>query len=74
MKSLRDKYTKNLPDRVADRVRAYPQWSPAERRRMDEIVEEVLDHMRDGTGNAFIRRFVDTWVMKEPSIAAAMRS
>lgn len=36
-------------------VRQWPQWSRAERKRIDEIVEEILDHCRNGNGNQFIR-------------------
>lgn len=46
--------TLNLPDRIEQAVREWPNWSPAERRRMDEVVEEVLDHCRSGTGNRFV--------------------
>ncbi len=41
-------------ERVSRIVRQWPQWSPAERRRMDAVVDEVLDHVINGTGNRFI--------------------
>ncbi len=50
-----------LPERIEQAVREWPQWSPAEERHMDEIVEEVLEYCRSGNGNRFIaewcRRF-----------------
>lgn len=52
-----------LSERIADIVRAWPQWSRAERARMDEVIEEVLDHCRNGTGNRFIREFVNRVVV-----------
>jgi hypothetical protein len=45
------------PERIERIVRAWPQWSRAERARMEDVVAEVLDHARAGTGNAFIRRW-----------------
>jgi hypothetical protein len=44
-----------IQERAEQVIRDWPQWSPAERRRMDEIVTEVLDHCRNGGGNRFIR-------------------
>ena len=49
---------KNLPERIEERVRAWPRWSRAERRRMDEVVEEILEHCRSGKGNAFVASWV----------------
>ncbi len=49
-----------MPDyaeRVEAIILAWPQWSPAERRRMEEIVEEIMDHVRHGGGNAFVREW-----------------
>lgn len=40
-------------------VRIWPDWSRAERRRMNAIVEEVLEHCRSGNGNQFIRQWCD---------------
>jgi ribosomal protein S27AE len=45
----------NLPDRIARIVREWPDWSPAERRRMDDVTEDILHHCRTGEGNAFVR-------------------
>ncbi len=47
----------NLSDRIEQAVRNYPQWSNAERRRIDSIVDEVLEHVRNGSGNTFIREW-----------------
>jgi hypothetical protein len=52
------------PQRVERIVRQWPDWSPAERRRMDAIVAEVLDHCRSGNGNAFIREWCNRMLPK----------
>lgn len=44
-----------IEKRIERIVRAWPQWSPAEQKRMDAIVAEVLEHCRERTGNQFIR-------------------
>lgn len=44
-----------LTQRIEAAVRQWPHWSPAEQKRMSEIVEEVLHYCRDGAGNDFIR-------------------
>ena len=44
-----------LPERIEKIVREWPQWSRAERAKMPELVEEIMDHCRNGTGNGFIR-------------------
>lgn len=49
----------NLPEKIERVVREWPQWSPAERGRMDAIVAEVIDHCKSGTGNGFIRSWVN---------------
>lgn len=49
----------SYPGWIERMVRAWPQWSRAERRRMDEIVEEVIDHCANGTGNAFVRSWCE---------------
>jgi hypothetical protein len=49
-------------ERIEAIVRAWPQWSHAERRRMDEIVQEVLSHCRDGQGNQFIREWCEKFL------------
>jgi len=51
-----------LPERIEKIVRAWPQWSPGERTKMDAIVEEVLEHCREGNGNPFIVRFCKVWL------------
>lgn len=48
-----------MNERIEAAVRAWPQWSRAERRRMNEVVDEVLQHCRDGQGNAFIRQWCE---------------
>jgi hypothetical protein len=48
-----------ISDRIARIVREWPDWSPAERRRMDAVVEEVLHHCRTDEGNAFIREWCE---------------
>jgi hypothetical protein len=35
-------------------VAAWPQWSPAERRKLPAITEEILTYCRSGEGNAFM--------------------
>jgi hypothetical protein len=47
----------NLPDKITERVRAWPHWSRAERRRLDEITDEILGHCANGTGNRFVREW-----------------
>ena len=50
----------NLPERIADIIRAWPQWSRRERSRMEsDLIPEILDHCRNGTGNAFIASWCD---------------
>lgn len=49
----------NLPERIEKIIREWPQWSPAERRKMNLIVEEILDHCRNGGGNGFIRSWCE---------------
>lgn len=46
-----------MDERIEQVVRQWPEWSIAERRRMDDIVAEVLDHCRNGNGNRFIREW-----------------
>lgn len=52
-------YRETLPERIDRIVRAWPQWSPAERAHMDAIVGEVIDHCANGTGNGFISGWVN---------------
>ena len=47
----------NINDRIEAIIRAWPQWSAAERRKMDAIVEEILCYVRSGEGNSFIREW-----------------
>lgn len=51
-----------MNERIEAIVRAWPQWSRRERARMDKLVEEVLDHCRNGTGNAFIAAWCDRFL------------
>lgn len=45
-----------LPDLIAEIVREWPQWSRAERQHgMVPIIDEVIAHCSEGTGNGFIR-------------------
>jgi hypothetical protein len=44
-----------MNERIEKIVREWPEWSQAEQRRMDEIVDEVLAHCRSGNGNRFVR-------------------
>lgn len=48
----------NFAERCELSVRLWKGWSPAERARMDEIVEDIMNHVRNGTGN----RFTSEWV------------
>lgn len=54
-----------ITETVERLVRAWPQWSRAERRRMDDVVEDVLDHCRNGTGNKFVREFVNRIIVPQ---------
>lgn len=49
----------NLPEKIEAIIRAWPQWSRAERAKMPQLVDEILDHCRNGTGNAFIKKWCD---------------
>jgi hypothetical protein len=51
-----------LADRIEQRIREWPDWSRGERRIMDAIVEEIMEHVRDGTGNTFIRNWCDRYL------------
>ena len=53
-------YKLTLPQRIEKVIRDWPQWSRAERRRMDELVEEILTYCRSGKGNAFVQSWFDT--------------
>lgn len=55
MSSTGDLEPVGIEERIRNAIRTWPQWSPAERRRLGEIEEEILDHCRDGNGNAFTR-------------------
>ena len=46
-----------LPERIERIGRAWSGWSRAERRVMGAIVQEVISHCADGTGNKFIREW-----------------
>lgn len=48
-----------ISEKVERVVRSWNQWSPAEQRGMDCIVEEFLSHGRDGDGNGFVRSVWD---------------
>lgn len=54
-----------FPERIERLVRQWPDWSRAERRRMDEIVREVLTHCADGQGNPFVRAWCDRVLWKD---------
>lgn len=44
-------------------IRGWDQWSPAELAKMDDLVEEVMDHIINGGGNRFVREFVNRVVV-----------
>lgn len=46
-----------MEDRIREVVYAWPQWSRHELKMLDVIFEEIMDHVRDGGGNGFIRSF-----------------
>ncbi len=48
-----------LPERIEMIVRAWPQWSRAERAKMGAVLAEILDHCANGTGNRFIAAWCD---------------
>jgi hypothetical protein len=43
-----------LHERIEAIIRAWPQWSRAERAKMPQIVAEIMEHVKNGTGNGFI--------------------
>lgn len=47
-----------INERISHAVRSWDQWSPAEWRRMDDLIEEILTYCRSGRGNAFIAQWV----------------
>lgn len=49
----------NLPEKIEAVVRAWPQWSRAERRNLQPIIDEIISHCADGTGNPFIQRWCE---------------
>lgn len=49
----------NLNDKIEKIIREYPQWSRVERSRMHELIEEIMNHVRDGGGNAFVQKWCD---------------
>lgn len=49
----------NLPEFITRAVREWSEWSPAERRGLDMVAEEILSHCRAGTGNYFIRSWCE---------------
>ena len=51
-----------IDERITAVIRAWPEWSRTERRRMDEIVEEILEHCRSGNGNAFVREWCERYL------------
>lgn len=53
---------RNLADRVREAVRAYPDWSRAERAKLWLVEEEILAHCRDGQGNGFVAWWCDVWL------------
>jgi hypothetical protein len=40
-------------------IRKWSQWSRAERRKMDDIVTEIMDHVINGGGNAFVVKWCE---------------
>lgn len=52
----------SLADRIEKAVREWPGWSRAECRRMDDIVEEILSHCRNGNGNRFVREWCERYL------------
>jgi hypothetical protein len=43
-----------LAERIQEAIRCYPDWSRAELRRLPDLETEILDHVRNGTGNTFV--------------------
>ncbi len=62
--------SENIVDRIEKRIREWDQWSPAERRRMDDVVKDIMDHVRNGTGNGFIRWWCERF-LKDVEIPSA---
>lgn len=54
----------NRADRIEKIVRDWDQWSRAERERIEDVVAEVLDHCRNGTGNRFIANWCNRFIPK----------
>ena len=56
-----------LPARIEHVVRTWHQWSPREQELMVAVVEDVLQHCRDGLGNGFIQAWCRNVMM--PALA-----
>lgn len=53
----------NLTERIHAVIEAYPDWSPAERRKMDMLKAEIMEHVKNGTGNGFIRDWCNRFLV-----------
>ena len=47
----------DLTTRITNIIVAWPQWSRAERRHLDAVINEILHYCRTGEGNTFIREW-----------------
>lgn len=46
-----------IAEQVRKVVYAWPQWSPAEQKKLEDIYEEILAHVINGTGNKFVQEW-----------------
>ena len=49
----------DFTSRIVRAIREYSQWSRHERAHLDAIIDEILDHCRNGTGNKFIQKWCE---------------
>src|SRR5262245_6723120 len=49
--------TGGLHQKIEHYIRTWPQWSPAEHRHMDRIVDEIMTHVKEGGGNKFVQEW-----------------
>jgi hypothetical protein len=52
-------------EKVIRVVQQWPQWSRAERAKLEQITEEILDHCRNGNGNRFVREWCNRVLVPE---------
>lgn len=50
-----------IEERISRIVSEWPSWSKAERKRMPQIIEEVIEHCKNGNGNGNGNEFISQW-------------